>query len=270
MVRFSDTVLLALGDAGTLKSALSPQGDTTGIQTLIGAVNDLDFARIDRIQDITVGDVTLQVPFFPPRRIEGDLSRIVPSDTQADPRLSLARDPIWVDILARIRVDLVAEVDPGGVESTVTRLVDNIGTLDDFRTQVPFLDLDEFMKRHRLATVEDLRDAYQDLVAEIRLCAPPVFDPADPVNAYGVDISVAVLILDSLDLVAGLRAAKELRAATSHLLSPARPSVLGEANAPYAVAVVLPKPGAASDPTTGDVRKLFAREDVLSLFFPTP
>jgi hypothetical protein len=119
-------------------------------------------------------------------------------------------------------------------------------------------------------TVEDLSGAYQDLVAEIRLRAPPVFDPADPANAYGVDISVAVLILDSLDLVAALRAAKELRAATSHLLSPARPSVLGEANAPYAVAVVLPKPGAASDPTTGDVRKLFAREDVLSLFFPTP
>jgi hypothetical protein len=145
MVRFSDTVLLALGNADTLKSALAPQGDTTGIQTLIGAVNDLDFARIDRIQDVTVGDVTLQVPFFPPRRVEGDLSRIVPSDTRADPRPAVARDPIWVDILARIRVDLVAEVDPGGVESMVTRLVENIGTLDDFRARVPFLDLDEFM-----------------------------------------------------------------------------------------------------------------------------
>ncbi|MFD8784793.1 hypothetical protein [Kitasatospora sp. NPDC059599] len=233
-------------------------------------MNDLDLGRVDEVRDVAVGDIALQVPFFPPRRIEGDLSRILPSHARTDLRLSIAGDPVWADILARVRVQLVVEVDPGGVENIVTRLVDTNGTLDDFRAQVPFLDVDEFMKIHHLETIEDLRDAYEYLVAEIRLRAPSVFDPADPANAYGVEIAVAVLVLDSLDLTAGLRAAKEFRAATGHLLSPAGPSVLGEAVAPYAVAVVLPRPGAASDPTTGNVTKLFAGEGVLSLFLPTP
>ncbi|WP_158835383.1 hypothetical protein [Streptomyces sp. NRRL S-350] len=270
MSKFSDAVLLALGNSDGLKSALTPQGDTTGVRTLVGAVNDSDLVRVDRVQDVAVGDIALQVPFVPPRRVEGDLSRILPSHARTDLRLGIAGDPVWADILARVRVELVAEVDPGGVEDVVTRLVDTSGTLDEFRAQVPFLDVDEFMKHHHLKTIEDLRDAYEYLVAEFRMRAPPVFDPADPANAYGIEIAVAVLVLDSLDLTAGLRAAKEFRAATGHLLSPAGATVPGEAVAPYAVAVVLPTPGAASDPTTGDVTKLFAGEGVLSLFFPTP
>ncbi|MFD0278941.1 hypothetical protein ACFVHB_34230 [Kitasatospora sp. NPDC127111] len=269
MGTFSDTALLALGDPDRLRAALAPAGDSSGVLTLINATHELASARIDRVADVRVGDIVLQQPFYPVRRVTGDLSRTTPSYLRDDLRLSVTHEPVWADLLARVQVDLVAEVDLGGVESVVTRMVGDIATLDDFRAQVPFLDLDEFMHRHHLVTVEDLRDAGEYLVAEIRLRAPPPFDPADPANTYGIEISVAVLAMDSLDLTAGLRAAKRLRAAAADLLTPTRPSVLGEPKAPYGVAVVFP----AATPASPDAQaratattKLFAREGVLSLF----
>ncbi|MFG3054199.1 hypothetical protein ACGFZP_25030 [Kitasatospora sp. NPDC048239] len=272
MGTFSDTVLLALSDPDRLKGALAPADDSSGILTLINATHELAFARIDRVTDVRVGDIVLQQPFFPVRRVSGDLSRTVPNYVRDDLRLTVTHEPIWADLLARVHVDLVAEVDPGGVESVVTRMVDGISTLDDFRAQVPFLDLDEFMHRHQLATVEDLREAGEYLVAEIRLRAPPQFDPTDPANSYRIEIAVAVLAVDSLDLTEGLRAAKRLRSSASDLLAPTRPSLLGEAKAPYAVAVVFPAASAAPDPqaAAAAATRLFAHEDVLSLFLSTP
>ncbi|MEU6238539.1 hypothetical protein ABZ885_36750, partial [Kitasatospora sp. NPDC047058] len=77
------------------------------------------------------------------------------------------------------------------------------------------------------------------------------------------------LAMESVDLTAGLRAAKRLRAAAADLLAPTRPSVLGEPKAPYAVAVVFPAAAPASpdaQAAAAAATELFAREDVLSLF----
>ncbi|MEU6238922.1 hypothetical protein, partial [Kitasatospora sp. NPDC047058] len=200
MGTFSDTALLALSDPGRLGAVLAPAGDRTGVLTLINATHELAFARIDRVADVRVREIVLQQPFFPVRRVTGDLSRTVPSYVRDDLRLTVTHEPVWADLLARVQIDLVAELDVGGVESVVTRIVDDIATLDDFRAQVPFIDLDEFMHRHDLATVEDLREAGEYLVTEIRLRAPPAFDPADPAHMYGIELSVAVLAMESLDL----------------------------------------------------------------------
>ncbi|MGW7528509.1 hypothetical protein [Streptomyces sp. NPDC054783] len=273
MGQFSDTVLLSLSDPDRLKAALVPANDTTGILTLLHAIHEFTFARLDQVQDVTIGDIALQQPFFPSRRITGDLTRTSPSYCRSDLRLDVAHEPIWADLLVRVHAEVIAEVEPGGAESVVTRMVDAVDTLDDFRRQVPFLDVDEFMSRHGLATVDDLRNAHEYLVTEYRLRTPPPFDPVDPGNAYRLEIPLAVLAMDSLDLTGGLRAAKQLRAATEDVLTPARPSALSEAKAPYAVAVVFPAapaPSPSPDPQVKDITQLFAREDVLSLFLSNP
>ncbi|MFG2909824.1 hypothetical protein ACGF13_32810 [Kitasatospora sp. NPDC048286] len=108
MGTFSDTALLALSDPDRLKGALAPADDSSGILTLINATHEIAFARIDRVADIRVGDIVLQQPFFPVRRVSGDLSRTVPNYVRDDLRLTVTHEPIWADLLARVHVDLVA------------------------------------------------------------------------------------------------------------------------------------------------------------------
>jgi hypothetical protein len=56
-------------------------------------------------------------------------------------------------------------VDEGKVATILTR--DLWFTLAEFRNNFRFIDLDAFMAKHSISTVEELRAAYQYLLTEI-------------------------------------------------------------------------------------------------------
>jgi hypothetical protein len=200
-------------------------------------------------------------------------SQTVPSYTRADlvQDVPSVTEPLWVDLLAELAVTVVTEVDPRGAESVLARAFDDFATLDEFRARFTFIDLDAFMAEHRISTVEELREAFDYIVTEVKLRTPPPFDPADPANTHTIPVTLAALAVDPFDLAGGLRAARLTRAAAKDLIGPAPAGLPVEPVAAYATAVVfaaagLPDGGPAAD----EVERLYARESVAALFLDEP
>jgi hypothetical protein len=272
---FGDLFMLDRSDPAVLASLLAPAGSPPPPRLLVlaSAVYDLANARLDRLVGIVVRDVVLQQPLFPLQRHAGTWTGVVPAYTRSelavDRRGGLA--PLWVDISATVVLTAVVELDPGGIDSVRSEEIEGFTSLDDFRARFGFIDLDDFMTRHGLETVEDLRDAYRYLKAEIRLRAPPAFDPDDPVNRLDVEVPVALLLRDTLDLTAALRDAKLLRSVAHDVLCPPVRRAYGEAIAPCAPVLVFPRTALSpAGPTETAVHALFAREGVLSVFAEQP
>jgi hypothetical protein len=272
---FGDLFLLDRSTPAALASLLAPAGSPPPPRLLVlaGSVYDLANARLDRLVGVGVRDVVLQQPLFPVHRHAGTWTGVVPAYTRSE--LVVERrgglSPLWVDIGATVVLTAVVELDPGGIDSVRTQEIEGFTSLEDFRARFGFIDLDDFMARHGLETVEDLREAYRYLKAEIRLRAPPTFDPDDPVNRLDVDVPVALLLRDTLDLTAALRDAKLLRSVAHDVLSPPVRRVFGEATAPCAPVLVFPRTALPpAGPTETAVHAFFAREGVLSVFADLP
>lgn len=119
--------------------------------------------------------------------------------------------PLWVDLAAGLSVTLAIEVDTGEVESILVRQIDDIVSIEDFRSRFRFLDLDAFLAEHNISTVEELRERYAYLLTEIKLRQPPEFDPSDPSKEVSYDLGVAIMIRDRLEVTEALRGAKLAR-----------------------------------------------------------
>jgi hypothetical protein len=271
MTTFRDRVLLELSNATQLATLLLPASDTTGsrVRTMLGASYDLTSARIDSVRAVAVTSVVLERPVFPVGRQTGGWQQTVPTFTRTDLSLDVPApaDPVWVDLLAELSVTVVTEVDPGGAESVLAKGFDDFSTLDEFRARFTFIDLDEFMARHRITTVEELRDAFDYIVAEVRLRTPPPFDPADPANTHTLAVTLAAVAVDPFDLAEGLRAARLIQAATKDLIGPRPASIPAEPVAAYATAAVFAT-AALGDAglTAAEVEQLYAQQGVVSLF----
>ena len=269
MAGFGDRVLLQLTAPGALVELLAPGGVplVPDLAMLLGSVFDLDHVRIDHIDAVTVGAVEVQVPFYPAQRHRGSWTRNMPqyltTEVNVDTRDYAA--PVWADLVARVTVHAIAEVDPGGVESVLSRDIDDFATLDEFRARFRFIDLDEFMARHRLHTVEDLREAYDYLKTEVRFHQPGPFNPADPANAHHIEFDLAVLIRDGLDLVDALRSAVTLRTVAGQLRTGPKDALLGRPESPLAIAVAVDRTALDQTATAATVRALLARSQVLGL-----
>ena len=268
MTAFRDRALLELSDPAALSALLSPDGR---VRTLLAASYDLSAARLDQIRDARVRDVALQRPLFPTGRQDGAWSQIVPSYTRTELTLNVPApaDPIWVDLLAGIDVTVVAEVDPAGAESVLSRAFDDFTTLDEFRARFSFFDLDAFLAEHRITTVDELRDAFDYVVTEIQLRTPPDFDPDDPANTHTLPVTLAAVIVDPFDLAAGLRATRLVREAAKGLTGAPLTGIPAEATEPYATAVVIAADGLPDGLSAADVERLYATEGVVSLVLPT-
>jgi hypothetical protein len=271
MATFRDRVLLELSDAGQLAGLLLPAGDTTGsrVRTMLGASYDLTSARIDSVRSVAVTSVVLERPLFPVGRQTGGWQQTVPTFTRTDLSLDVPApaDPVWVDLLAQLSVTVVTEVDPGGAESVLAKGFDEFTTLDEFRARFVFIDLDEFMARHHITTVEELRDAFDYIVTEVRLRTPPPFDPADPANTHILAVTLAAAVVDPLDLAEGLRTVRLIQAATKDLTGPKPASVPAEPVAAYATAAVFATAAlGAAGLTAAEVEQLYAQQGVVSLF----
>lgn len=270
MATFRDRALLQLSDAAALGALLLPVGDADGerVRTMLAATYDLSAVRIDQVSAAQVGEIALQRPLFPAGRLDGTWSQTVPSYTRTE--LSLAvpvpADPVWVDVLARIDVTVVTEVDPAGAESVLSRGFDDFATLDEFRARFAFFDLDAFLAEHHISTVEELREAFDYVVTEVRLRTPPTFDPGDPANTHTLPVTLAAVVVDPLDVAAGLRATRLVREAARGSIGPTPATVPAEPTEAYATAVVLAQNGVDDELTAANVEQLCAAEGIVSLF----
>lgn len=275
MISFSDRALLALSDQTGLANLLAPLPGPPpdGLKLLIQSVYDLQNVTMAALSDLRVGTIEVQRPLFADAKYRGTLIRTQPSweNTDVAVERTMPVAPVWVDLVARISIDISLQVDAGGIESVVTRGLAAFSTLQEFRDQFTYMDLDAFMTRHQLVTVDDLRDAYDYLITEIKLTAPGPFDPNDPNNLHTVTLDLAVLIQPDIDLTASLRAAAQLtRIASGGVLAGADP-VLGPPEHPFALAIVMPAAELANSGTSAAaVTDLFARSGVLALFTDPP
>lgn len=276
MLRFRDHALLELASPAAFGPVLLPAGDADRalIRTMLAATYDLSAARVERVQDVVVQEVELQRPLFAADRTTGTWTQTVPGYTRSEVDLEAAKahTVTWIDLLARLRVTVVTELDAAGAESVVTESIDGFTTLDDFRQRVPFIDLDAFMAEHGISTVEELREAFQYLISTVRLRAAAPFDPDDPANTHTLDVVLAAVVAESFDLVEGLRATRLIRARSRTGIG-AAPALPVEHLAPYATAVILPDELAelaGAGTTTAAVTQLFARAGVAALFLPPP
>ncbi|WP_432828777.1 hypothetical protein [Dactylosporangium sp. CA-092794] len=268
MASFRDRALLALSDPTQLGAALLPDGDTFGarVRTALGAVYDLTAARVDQIRSVAVQEVLVERPLLPVSHQVGAWTQTVPSFTRTEFTLDrpAPASPVWIDLLAQVAVTVVTEIAPGGAESVLSRSFDDFTTLDEFRRRFQFIDLDGFMARHHLQTVDDLRNAFDYLVTEVRLRVPPPFNANDPANVHTLTVRLAVAVVDPFDVADGLRAARLIRDTARDLTAPAPAGIPADSIAAYATAVVFADPADASLVTA--VEQLYAREGVVTLF----
>lgn len=274
MSAFRDRALLALSDPVALGALLSP-ADGAGerrVRTMLGSAYDLAAVRLDTVADARVREIALQRPLFPTSRRDGAWSQLVPAYTRTELTLNVPEPtrPVWVDLLATVDVTTVAEVDPAGAESVVTRAFDDFTTFDEFRARFTFFDLDAFVTEHGISTVEELKDAFDYVVAEIRLRTPPPFDPADPANTHTLPVTLAAVVVDPFDLAEGLRATRLVREAARPLIGPPPAGLPAEVTEAYATAVVLAADGLPDGLAAADVERLYAAEGVVALFLPAP
>ncbi|SRR6266511_3868972 len=273
MSEFVDSMLLSLSDPEALTRLLDPPADTghTRIRSLIDAMYAAPFARIHEVRKLATRNVELARPLFPLRENRGSWAAMTPDYGRADLHWDEVDRgaPIWVDLVADLSVTLVLEVDTGEVESILVRQIEDIVSLDDFRSRFRIFDLDAFLAKHHITTVEDLRERYSYLLTEIKMRQPPAFDPADPKNEASYELGAAITIRDSLEVVEALRAAKLSRVLLERTASYRTQAGVGELEvlSPYASVVVFPQAALTGTPfTDAGLRALFAREGVVAIF----
>lgn len=272
MSAFADQMMVTLSDATALRQLLDPPGDANHdrMRALIGAMYETPHARIHEVRDVALSRLERARPIFPPRENRGSWTRTSPGYTRTDvewqdvDRLA----PLWIDLSADIAVTLVLEIDAGEVESIIARDITGITSLNDFRSRFRFLDLDAFLEKHGITTVQELRDRFDYLIAEVKMKQPPAFDPNDPANRRRYDVSAAILIRDTLDVAGALRAAKLARAVLTRTTAYREE---GEADfqttSPYAPVVIFPQRSLQGTPfTEAGLRAFFAAEDVVAIF----
>ncbi len=268
-------MMVQLYDPVRFRELLAPADvvDQARVGILLSGMYVLDQATLHNVAGVTVTDVEAQRPFFPNRRATGTLTQTNPAYVRSD--LSLESDdlagPVWVDLCADVDLEVIIELDAGGIEAAVTRVLSNFASLDEFRAQFRFIDLDAFMAQHGVTTVEELRAVSTYLLTEVRLRAQPPFDPGDPANRTTYRLQVAVMVHDQPDIAETLRTAKLLRATSQRGLAFRRADEGLDVSAPLAPMVVIaPDTLGASSPSQTEISDLFAAEDILVVFVPPP
>jgi hypothetical protein len=276
MADFRDQTLLDLADPARLTALLTgTPGHTDQAQAqlmgMLARSYELPSTRIDHISAVSIAGLRLQEALHTVSWVQGSVSQTVPAQMRSDIQWceTGALTPIWIDLLADLQVSLVAEVDPGGIDTVLLQSLDTFTTLDDFRSQFQFLDLDAFMAEHDLHTVEELRAAFHYLRGEIHLRIPPTFDPADPANTYSVRLVAALQIADPPDLTSLLQWARLVEDAAARTQARRPTGLFGEVLCPYAPMAVLSATAvqaAGLDPAA--LQQFFVTAGIASVLYP--
>jgi hypothetical protein len=172
-------------------------------------------------------------------------------------------EPFWIDVAVELDLTLQLEVDSGTVAKVIQKNTNTFTTFDDFKAAFPFIDLDAFMKEHHIKTIEELRQAFQYLSTELQL------QPPSDTGLHHYLLRLAILIRDSLDIVAVLHDAKLVRVLQEQVLAYQKTFEQNAVLAHSALAIVFPKAVLNGLPfDEAAMHKLFANEGILALFVP--
>jgi hypothetical protein len=270
MSEFVDRLMLQFRDPAAVVGALVPPGEAppTRMQQLLTAAYDLPYAKFHGIRDVTVLHSEFQRPLFPPSKVQGTWMQTVPNYARTEVVYDGVQPPtpLWLDLALEVEAQLLLEVDPGEVESILMQDIAGFNSLNDFRARFRFIDLDAFMAEHHITTVEELREAYHYLTAQIRLKALKPFDPNDPANLYRFTLQIGVFLRDLIDLTSLLREIKLARLTLER--SVVYPADVGQAEVrtPYAPLLILPTSALTVVLTADALHAFFALEGILVLF----
>jgi hypothetical protein len=266
-------MLLDLSDPAKLKALVAPATDTQHerVKALLDVAYDMSWATLHDVTDIDVEGVELERPLFPPQRVYGTWMQTIPSHTRTDVSFEGLNGvtPAWIDATADLALTLIlGEIDAGEIESVVTRSIDDFTTLAEFKAKFVFFDLDEFMETHEITTVDELKALGNFLLTEIKLKAVPPFDPDNPGDGLRFELHLMFLVRDTIDVAAGLRDAKLLRALVERSVAYRREvDPATEVLTPYAPILVFPQAAVAGTGfTEAELSAFFAGEDVLAVF----
>jgi hypothetical protein len=264
---FVDTMLVRLSAPGGLLEVIFPDGDAARarIKALLAEVYDLQFATVHDVLAVDVLSVECQRPVFATVRRTGNWLQSLPSTARTDFSVEGNGDrPQWIDLLAETAVTVVLASEPAGAESFSLKDVGEFSTLAEFQAKVPELDLDAFMARHGLSTVDELRAAFRYQAGEVRLKPVPPFDPADPANQQTLRLTIAILVRDTVDLAGALR---DVRLITVVQPGFPRQVAAGETRSPHAPLLVLPAGATGGLGLTPEqITEFLAGQRVLAVF----
>jgi hypothetical protein len=142
-------------------------------------------------------------------------------------------------------------------------------TLSEFEAKFRYFDVAGFMTRHHITTVEQLKQAYRYMLGEIRLKALTPFDPADPGNQRRVDLELAILVRDDLDLVEALRSARLVSDLAERGIASRPHDEVFVPRTPLAPVLIFPAAAVtAAGIVEADLLAFFAGQDVLAIPLP--
>ena len=270
MSDFVDRLMVKYSDPVNFKALFSPPADATyaRLKALFAALYDLPFATLQDVKSVDIVGTEFQRPFFPSKRTTGTWTQTIPSHTRTDVLYegSDGLAPEWIDLSALLSTTVVLQVDAGGIQSARVGDIGAYTTLAEFQAKFRYFDLNAFMAARGITTVEQLKAAYQYMLAEVTFKAPPPFNSNDPANTRRFEVHLAVLIRDMLDLGAALRGAKLARAAIDQSVAYQRTEQEAEVRTAYAPIVIFPQASVVAPYTVDGLTKFFATENVLALF----
>jgi hypothetical protein len=263
--------MLSFSDPAQLRELVDPAADTTHqrVRQLFAAVYALPFAALHDVVSVDVLMSDFQRPLFPRRTLTGTWTQTIPNLARTDLSYEglTGLPPEWLDLAARLALTVVLQIDPGQVESIMMSDIGEFASLADFEAKFRFFDLAGFMAEHHITTVDELKQAYRYLLGEVKLAAPPAFDPADPANQRRFELNLAILIRDGIDVAACLRDVRLARELAERTVAYQREVGEAEVQAPFAPVVLLPSDAvAATGFTEAALATFFAAQDVLTVF----
>lgn len=269
MSAFVDKVLVQLRDPLKVKALVAPAAETNfdTVRALFAAVYELPAASLVTVKSVQVVGSEFERPIFVPERRTGTWTKTTPAHERTDILYESTNGmkPQWVDLVTSLRLTVVLDADPGEVDTMSAESIDDFTTLAEFKAKFRFFDLDGFMAEHEITTVAELKRLAHHILAEIRLKAPPLFDPSDPANERRFDVGLAILVRDTIDVAAGLRDAKLTMALLEHGLAFQREVEEAEVRTPLAPVVIFPDNALPAGISAVDLRAFFAAERVLAL-----
>jgi hypothetical protein len=270
---FVDRALVEFIDATAMTTLLTggAAGPYPQLNRVVQSVYSTDSVTVSAISGVSTLSVTPIVRYEVVEAISITHTASHPSFAQSDLRGSrrISADAAYADLVADLALDVVVTQDPGGIDAVTIDPMEDITSFADFQQRFRYLDLDSFLAEHKITTVEELRSRYDYLLAEVHFRAPTTEESTPATVA--VEVPLACVLSEDLDLAPALRAATGLRAAIDAAGSGRTDPLFGPPIHAAAVAVVFPQgPLGAGTPTAGQIDAVCAGAQVLPLFASPP
>ncbi|HEY9291847.1 MAG TPA: hypothetical protein VIP98_11255 [Microlunatus sp.] len=273
MVTFVDRALIWLAAPATMTDLLTAggPGPYPRLRRVLDSVYRSEAVDVAEVSSVTAGSVAPVVRYDILETISLNHTASAPAYSMAEIRgvRRCAGQSLYADLLAKLTLQITVTRDTGGIASAAFEPIEDIQSFADFQSRFSYLDVDEFLADHQITTVDELRSRYDYLRGEIHFRTPTQQD-LQPTSVI-VDVPLACVLSEDLDLLAALRTATALRAAIDAADSGRTDPLFGPPIHSAAIAVVFPQDALAGGaPTAAQIDLVCAGAQVLPLFASPP